>query len=114
MATVNITKNNFEKEVLKSDTPVIIDFWAAWCGPCRMMAPIFEELSKEYAGKLKFAKLDTEEEPEIAAEFQIRGIPSLSIISGTEEVNRLVGFLPKDILKSKIDETLSKLKNKKQ
>ncbi|PIR79751.1 MAG: thioredoxin [Candidatus Levybacteria bacterium CG10_big_fil_rev_8_21_14_0_10_35_13] len=112
MTLVHITKENFEQEVLKSDIPVIIDFWAEWCGPCRMMGPVFEDLSKEYTGKLKFAKLDTESEPELAGEFQIRGIPSLSIISKTEEVNRLVGFMPKEALKSRIDETLEKIKKK--
>ncbi|MFP4567326.1 MAG: thioredoxin [Candidatus Woesearchaeota archaeon] len=108
MATVEITKNNFEKEVLQSDIPVVLDFWAAWCGPCRMMGPVFEELSEEYKGKVKFGKVNTETEQELSNEFQIRGIPSLSVIRGKEEINRLVGFKAKDELKAELDASLVK------
>lgn len=108
MASVEITKENFEKEVLQSDIPVVLDFWAAWCGPCRMMGPVFEELSEEYKGKVKFGKVDTETQQELSAEFQIRGIPSISVVRGSEEIGRLVGFKPKEELKSEIDETLKK------
>jgi thioredoxin 1 len=106
---VHVTQETFDKEVLQSKTPVIIDFWASWCGPCQMMGPVFEELSKEYQGKLKFVKISTEEHPDLAGSFNIRGIPSLSIINGKEEVNRLVGYMPKDELKKKIDATLAKI-----
>ncbi|MGV8162280.1 MAG: thioredoxin [Candidatus Nanoarchaeia archaeon] len=106
---VHVDEKNFDKEVLQATTPVIIDFWAAWCGPCKMMGPVFEELSKEYKGKLKFVKISTEEAPELAGSFNIRGIPSLSIINGKEEINRIVGFVPKDSLKKQIDDTLKKI-----
>lgn len=107
MATINITQENFQKEVLESETPVILDFWAEWCGPCKMMGPVFEELSKEYEGKLKFGKVNTEDQPELAGEFQIRGIPSLSVIKGDKEIDRITGFAPKEALKEKIDKIVN-------
>ncbi|MCK5601511.1 thioredoxin [Candidatus Pacearchaeota archaeon] len=105
----NITKENIEKEIASSETPLIIDFWASWCGPCQMMGPVFEELSSEYEGKLKFCKVDTQAEPEISSEFGIQGIPALSVIDKTKEVDRIVGFMPKDELKEKIDKILLKI-----
>lgn len=111
MTLVHITPDNFETEVLKSDKPVIIDFWAEWCGPCKMMAPVFEKLSGEYEDRLKFAKLDTEAHPEIAAQFQIQGIPTLSVVTHAHEVDRIVGFAPEPVLKKKIDEALEKAEN---
>jgi len=109
MATIKITKENFEKEILKSDIPIIIDFWASWCGPCQMMGPIFEELSGEYEGKLKFAKISTEEEPELAEHFQIQGIPALSIVKRNKEFGRIVGFKPKDSLRKEIESALGRV-----
>ncbi|MBU1201042.1 MAG: thioredoxin [Nanoarchaeota archaeon] len=104
---IHLNQDNFDKEIVKSTTPVIVDFWAQWCAPCRMMGPVFEELSSGYVGKLKFAKLNTEEEPVLASKFNIMGIPSLLILKGGKEVDRIVGFVPKQVLKQKIDSTLA-------
>ncbi len=106
---LELTKDNFEKEVKNSDIPVIVDYWASWCGPCMNMAPTFEELSKEYEGKLKFAKLNVENNQELAGQFGIRGIPCLIVFNKGEEVDRIVGSMPKDALKEKIDDILGKL-----
>ena len=103
---LHATKENFENEVIKSELPVIVDFWAEWCGPCKMMGPVFEELSKEYKGKLKFVKVDTEEFPEISGQYGIQGIPSLLVLKSGTEIGRIVGFNPKEELKAKIDKII--------
>lgn len=104
MTLIYLNGQNFKKEVLESKIPVIIDFYADWCGPCRMMAPVFEKLSGEYDGKVKFCKLNTDEEPELASLFDIQGIPSLIIVSKGKEVGRIVGFAPEPALKEKINQ----------
>lgn len=106
--TTKITAQNFQEEVVESKIPVIMDFWAEWCGPCQMMGPIFEELSKEYDSKLKFCKVNTETEPALANHFAIRGIPCLVIAKDGEEVDRIVGFAPKEALKNQINKILEK------
>ncbi|MBW2971458.1 thioredoxin [Candidatus Woesearchaeota archaeon] len=105
-----LTAANFEKEVVKSDIPVIIDFFADWCGPCRMMGPVFEEVSRDYEGKLRFLKLSVEENPKVADQFGVQGIPCLVIIDRGKEAGRIVGFNPKEMLKQKIDAVLAKIK----
>ena len=102
-----INSSNFEKEVLKSEIPVILDFWAEWSGPCRMMAPVFEQLGAEFQGKLKFAKVNVDENSDIAGKFGIRGIPCIIVAKKGNEAGRIVGYVPKDILKSKIEDILS-------
>ncbi|MBD3203741.1 thioredoxin [Candidatus Woesearchaeota archaeon] len=109
MTVIELDQNNFEEIVENGKTPVIVDFWAGWCMPCKMMAPIFKELSEDYKGKLKFAKLNTDQNKNISDNFSIRGIPCLILFHKAEEVERIVGFAPKEVLKQKIDSALSKV-----
>ncbi len=99
---IHITDNTFDAEVLKSDIPVLTDFWAEWCGPCKTIAPILEEISEEYDGKLKIAKMDVDENPRTPARFGIQGIPTLMLFKNGQEMERLVGALPKEHLLSRI------------
>jgi thioredoxin 1 len=96
--TVEITKDNFEEVVLKNDLPVLVDFWATWCGPCKMISPIVEELSEELAGKAVFGKLNVDNQPELAMQFQVMSIPTLLLFKNGEIVNKKVGFMPKEKL----------------
>lgn len=97
---------SFDSEVLKSEVPVLVDFWAPWCGPCRQVAPIVDELSGEYAGKVKFTKLNTDVAPKTPSSYGIMGIPTLIVFKGGSEVGRIVGARPKGDLKKAIDKAL--------
>jgi thioredoxin 1 len=98
-----ITDSSFELEVLQSDTPVLVDFWAEWCGPCRIIGPVVEELAGEYDGKAKITKLNVDENPQISMKYGIRSIPSLLIFKNGEVVDQIVGAVPKNVLKRQLD-----------
>lgn len=97
------TDENFEKEVLQSKIPVLVDFYADWCGPCQMLGPIIEELAHEYEGKVKIGKLNVDEGPTVAQNFGIMSIPALIVFNGGQPVNKMVGFKSKDALKQVLD-----------
>ena len=100
MATVKTDKNSFQADVLDSAEPVVVDFWAEWCGPCKMIAPALEEISTEMAGKVKVAKLNIDENPELAAQFGVRSIPTLMLFKGGQVADMKVGAAPKTALSS--------------
>ncbi len=103
-----VDDSNFEKEVLKAKTPVLVDFWAAWCGPCRMVAPMIDELAKEYEGRIAFGKVDVDQNPAIAGKYGIMGIPTLIIFNEGKPISQIVGARPKSELKSSLDSVLGK------
>lgn len=95
MSEMNITKNNFEQEVLHSDKPVLIDFWAPWCGPCRMLSPVISEIAEEYGDKIKVCKVNVDEEGDLAASFNVMSIPTLVVVKDGKVANSAVGVRPK-------------------
>ena len=103
---ITITDDSFEQEVIQSDKPVIVDFWATWCGPCKMIAPILEELAAEYGDKVKVAKLDVDSNATVAGKFGIMSIPSLVFFKNGEEVDRVVGAIPKSQLTQRLEKVL--------
>jgi thioredoxin 1 len=103
----HVNDNTFETEVMKSELPVLVDFWAPWCGPCRMVAPIVEGLAAKYDGKLKICKMNTDESPNTPGRYDIHGIPTLIVFKGGKEVERMVGFAAEAALSAKIEPHLA-------
>jgi thioredoxin 1 len=104
---IAITDSNFDQAVLKADKPVLVDFWATWCKPCLMVAPVLEELAKEYDGRINFVKLDVDQNPKTAAKYKVMSIPTLLIFRKGQPVSHLVGFRPKNELKRTLDAALA-------
>jgi thioredoxin 1 len=110
---IHVTDTAFEKSVMKSDLPVVVDFWAPWCGPCRMVAPILDKLAKEYAGKLVVAKVNTDNEAEWAQKFNVQGIPTMLFVAGGKVVHQQVGALPEPLLRSTVEQFLNVVSQEK-
>ena len=103
---IELTEANFEQEVLKAEGPVVVDFYAPWCGPCKMLAPLLEQLAGELAGKLKFAKLNVDDAPELSADHEITGVPTLLLFRGGNVVDQVVGFPGPRVLKAWLDKAV--------
>lgn len=105
-ATVNVTADSFQQDVLDSELPVLVDFWAEWCGPCRVVAPILEELAAETEGRLTIAKVNVDENPQLAAAYGVSGIPMFAVFQGGEIVKQMVGAKPKQAFKNDLKDIL--------
>lgn len=101
-----VTDGDFKQEVLESEVPVLVDFWAPWCGPCRMVAPVVEEIAEQYQGKVKVVKLNTDENPQVASQYGIRSIPTLMIFKDGQRVDMVVGAVPKTTLSNTLEKYL--------
>ena len=107
MAELQITDSSFDSEVVKADKPVLVDFWAPWCGPCRMLSPLVDELAKEYDGKVKVGKVNTDDNAQVATQFSISAIPTLLFFKGGKVMDQLVGVHPKTEIKKRLDALLA-------
>ncbi|BDA39596.1 thioredoxin [Candidatus Atelocyanobacterium thalassae] len=105
-AAAQVTDSSFKTDVLESEVPVLVDFWAPWCGPCRMVAPVVDEIAEQYAGQIKVVKLNTDENPNTASQYGIRSIPTLMIFKGGQRVDMVVGAVPKTTLASTLEKYL--------
>ena len=104
--SIKIGADNFEKEVINSELPVLVDFWAAWCGPCRAVAPVLEDISNQYAEKFRVAKVNVDENPELASKYGIRSIPTMILFKDGKEIDNIVGALPKEAIINFVNENL--------
>jgi thioredoxin 1 len=105
-AAAQVTDGTFKQEVLESDVPVLVDFWAPWCGPCRMVAPVVDEIAEQYVGQIKVVKVNTDENPAVASQYGIRSIPTLMIFKGGQRVDMVVGAVPKTTLATTLEKHL--------
>ena len=106
MSATAVTDSSFKQDVLESEIPVLVDFWAPWCGPCRMVAPVVEEISVQYEGQIKVVKVNTDENPNVASQYGIRSIPTLMIFKGGQRVDMVVGAVPKTTLANTLEKHL--------
>ena len=106
-AQLNVTDDDFDQEVLRAELPVLVDFWAEWCGPCHALEPVVEELAEEYGGKVKFVKMDTEQNFDVPARYGIRSLPTLLVFKGGQQVEQLMGLRPKVDLKRSLEKALA-------
>jgi thioredoxin 1 len=104
----NVTEATFKQEVLENETPVLVDFWAPWCGPCKMLSPVVEEVATEYEGQLKVVKVNTDQNPTIASHYGIRTIPTLMVFKGGRQINTVVGAVPKTTLAATLDKYITR------
>jgi thioredoxin 1 len=103
---IHVNSNEFDEKVLKASAPVVVDFWAEWCGPCRLMAPVIDQLAEEYDGRIQFVEVDVDENPDVAMAYGVEGIPTLILFNLGQVVDRIVGYLPKPMLAHQLEAVL--------